>query len=325
MQDEKSRNNDNYSRWRFGIYKFVYVIMKGSALFIHPNQSLINPGSGEIEARCLRYGFQLAGYQTDVLSIESSRLNDYDLFVVFVSSFDSLETVYHLPEGANVIVVSYAENPRSLPVTLLSRLQDKKLKYYARSLAEYASLVELFGSDTVIQGRQWFLRPFVHIDKDSQTAGNSEASGPRILVMAEPDRAEGFDILERHGFAIDVYSEHEKKDWIRYHPCLGSSHISFHKRLLYGSNRWYSKLNSSHAMFEPNRRMTASVLEKLWLGGNVILHKDNPALGEIRTSIDPNTFFEDFVLIRMKSPKFLKQYHADYVARHMLASSLKAV
>lgn len=300
--------------------------MKASVLFINPNRSLINPGSGETEARCLLYGFQLTGCRTDVLSIESARLEDYDLFVVFVSSFDSLETLYQLPKGANVIVVLYAENPGTLPVTLLSRLQDKKLKYYARSLSEYASLVEIFGADSVIRGKQWFLIPFVHIDEDDECSEHSEASGLRILAMAEPDRAKGLDTLEKHGFIIDVYSDHDETAWRRHHPGFQTSHLNFHKRLSYGSNRWYSALNSSHALFEANQRMTASVLEKLWLGGSVISHRDNPALDEIRALIDETTtLHEDFVEIRVKNPTSLRQYHADYVARHMLACSLKVV
>lgn len=299
--------------------------MKGSVLFINPSRSMITPGSGETEARCLLYGFQLTGYRTDMLSIESSRLEDYDLFVAFVGSFDSLETLYHLPEGANVIVVSYAENPRTLPVTLLSRMQDKKLKYYTRSLSEYASLVEIFGSDAVIRGKQWFLVPFVHIDEDDKGSEHAEASGLRILAMMEPDRAEGLDTLEKHGLIFDVYSNHDETAWRRHHPGLQTSHLNFHTRLSYGSIRWYSALNSSHALFEANQRMTASVLEKLWLGGRVISHRDNPALDEIRALIDETTLHEDFVEIRVKNPTSLRQYHADYVARHMLACSLKAV
>jgi hypothetical protein len=297
---------------------------KGSVLFINPNRSLVDPGSGEIEARCLRYGFQLTGYRTDVLSIESSPLEEYDVFVVFVSSFDSLETLYQLPEGANIIVVSYAENPDTLPISLLSELQDKKLKYYARSLSEYASLVKIFGYDSVIKGKQWFLIPFVHIDGNDKCFEHSETSGLRIIAMAEPDRAEGLYSLQQHGFMIDIYSDHDEVAWKRHHPEFQTSHLNFYKRLSYGSNRWYTALSSCRALFEANQRMTASVLEKLWLGGNAILHRDNPALDEIQALIDRTTIVEDFIEIRLKNPTFLKQYHADYVARHMLERALKA-
>lgn len=285
--------------------------MRGKVLFFYPIRNYVSPTSGEIEARCLFYGAQLAGYDADVLGFEASGFNSYDLFIVFGCSAESIGYIPRFPRNSRIIVIPYLDDLSVFPAQEILQLEEFNIWIYARSKEEYSVLESKHGIKQTLLGKQWFIAPFCFITNgkfDPKPIDDVD-----VLIMSEPDRI-GI-IPEFPGRNTLVLSDVPEQYWLLNHPNLNSENIDFSKRIKYGTPLWYYTLSSAAYLFESNRRITASLLEKLWLGGKVIVSSDSPILEELSSSIHADKIDSSFTSISLVNRKAIILYHADYVAR----------
>ncbi|MYM62862.1 hypothetical protein [Pseudomaricurvus sp. HS19] len=295
--------------------------MKGRVLFVHPSRSIVNPGSGEIEARALLHGFRLAGYKTDVLSFESSSVVDYDLFIFFTCTPEVVSFLRSLPEGSKSIVIPFLDDFCNFPVDELKSIKSTQIYFYSRSREEDSSLTAIFGGQAVISGCQWFIYPFEYLGEEDEPVERHDMD-IQLLVMAEPERSQNIKLLLHElDSRATIFSNAELKRW---DELLGRdlSLCDIGRRLSHGSSDWYSSLKSSKYLYEPNLRITSSLLEKLWLGGAVILHKENPVLSELKELCLIANFSTNFSVLKVKRPQQLSPFHGDFVAKRMVLNIL---
>jgi hypothetical protein len=287
--------------------------MKGKILFIYPAFNIFRCKSGEIEARTLRIGFQLLGYNVDVLGFDVSRTEEYNFFVAFTLCVDVCNFIDSLPCGSKIILIPYLSAGEKISEVASRTLKRKNLFVFSRNTNEFKDFQKYISKKTIILGNQWFLIPFKN---ELVESNNSEDELGLAFVMAEPERSSGVEALISEGYYLNIFSESKASGWAKI--LKKTKNYNVKNRLEYGSKGWFQLIKESDIFYEPNQFVTSSVLERLYLGKKVLIQKTNPLIEEFRFEIQKDHILEDFLTISVKNHKNLFNYHVDSVARMII-------
>jgi hypothetical protein len=307
--DLSVRENQEYLKYK----RILVKAMKGKILFIYPAFNIFRCQSGEIEARTLRIGFELLGYDVDVLGLDVSRTEDYNFFVAFTLCNDVCNFIDNLPDGAKIIVIPYLNANEKISKNANRTLKRKNVFVFSRSTTEFKAFQKYIPKGSIIPGNQWFLIPFKN---ELVESNDSEKELRPAFVMAEPERSSGVENLIAKGYSLNIFSESKESCWAKI--LKKTKNYKVKSRLEYGSKEWFKLIKDSEIFYEPNEYITSSVLERLYLGKKVLIQKNNSLLKEFQFEIQKDDLLEDFTKISVANNKNLFKYHVDSVARMII-------
>ncbi|WP_303563964.1 hypothetical protein [Uliginosibacterium sp. 31-12] len=253
----------------------------------------------------------MAGFDADVYGLESESIDRYEIFCVFTLSKESKSFIADLPPTANIVIFPNTDTLNSVDFNDVEWKRFESLKLVARSDYEYRDYTNKIDAMLVLRAHQWFIAPFQFI-KDS--APSTEKWSVDLLAMVEPARSiglyEALDFLSEDANNLiltnDVLSIEQGVDKNQKSKVL--------QRFRYGGCDWFECLSSAKYLYESNDRVTSSVLEKLWMGGGVLVDKDSSIISELKHAVRISSVSDRFVEIRLKSKKNIYGYHSNVVA-----------
>lgn len=290
--------------------------MKLNILIFYPGNFCGNPSSGEIEARVLLWGFQLAGHKADTYGIESEDLQCYDLYCVFTLDNESKKFINKLPSNSKVIIFPNIDELSNDNLDGFGLEIRSGVKFASKSRNELKQFERVLAKDRLLNCKQWFLAPF-QFHKSPELFSNSYD----LLIMAE---------FERLGAAVelvDLFGSSDRttliltnsKESIAFGNSLSNSKgLTIKPRLRFGSADWYKYLTSVEYFYEPNNRVTSSLLERLWCSKTVIVNKGSNVLEDLSMPLNQEAYDENFIVLNKSEKKYLYKYHVDVVVRNLI-------
>jgi len=244
-----------------------------NVLFVMSREVIFFHGSGETEANTLRTGVQLTGANCDVAGLDSGDFADYESYFLFSLRKDVIDVLTKIDKNKCCVLFPQVENLDRNTCMHIMKLAGHLNKFWivARTPEEHSLYSEIFGHKKVIYIDGWFLKPFIQSNETNNTIRPDIQTRPFGLAFIALDRDGGLDkfIKENLSNGIDVNVVTDKP---REHAKLYDKYenVNFVKLYRYGCENWYLLLKNAEMFFEPNSRLTCSLLESLWLGKKVV-------------------------------------------------------
>jgi len=277
--------------------------------------------SGEVEISLLKLGFSLLGIQCDYAGIESDDFNSYDLFLAFSLKPDILNIVSKISPGKNCIIFPQTEDYSSLNINSLQQLSNVGTNFYIQTRNEFEN--SFYASNTqinVLYIPGWFNKPFIWNGIDSKS------------VYLEFNKKYGLAFLGQVNLN-EIYSINSESIKYNYGMILvtnnqmelisNQKNIIFKKKVKYGSQEWFEYLNQCSYFFEPNDRLTCSLLEALWLGKDII----SPHAETLNKMLGYEIIFSSIGSMLAKSDRKIntKKYIVKYEAVNVASDLIKYI
>ena len=286
-------------------------------LFILSRDVMFFHGSGEVETKLLQIGFQLLGHECHVAGLDSGDFSEYDLYCLFSIRDDVLTLLDSIPAQRSCLIVPQVDSLEQSQAERIARHAShlRQMAVLSRSAEERQHLGALDPGLAVVHVDGWFLKPFV---RDALSLVDEPAVRTGYwLAMVSPDRDAG--LLEFARRVSDreqellILSDRPSEHRARFGDL---ANVRFERRRAYGSRPWFSALDGCRGLYEPNPRLTCSVLEALWMGKAVVSpHASalNAALG--RPLVASAESVEPAQAVPVETPRAdLYSYHANFVA-----------
>ena len=295
----------------------ILVIPSSDVSFSH--------GSGEVELLQLQLGFKLLGNQCDIVGPESDDFHEYDLYLFFSLKDDVLKNIEHMGLKKKAILFPQIDSlslAQSNTVKLLLHKYEN-LFVHARNKQELSAYSQLVSNDKVLFISGWFVKPFIHTPYLENIAEKYETVNKFVLAFIgygrEGDLIYLSKMCSKLGMDLIVATDFIDDQKEKYSSCGNIKFINKHK---YGSYSWYKLLSKCSVFYEPNNRITCSLLEALWLKKTVV-SQHYAALNELLCferifKIDSNFFVRDSV--GDLSIDKLMLFHVDEVCRAIIKS-----
>lgn len=255
-------------------------------LVVSPTTSLYHK-SGETEVKLLQAGFRLAGFQCDILSIDSDDFETYDMYVIF-SLHDDLEPFLRAIDKDKVVII-YPQTENYSPRTLeridsILKLSEKSL-VISRNKKELTYYSNAFGANKVHNVYGWFLEPFIWTRGTNHKNVTTKPYGLLFIgSFSEKELEEIIDQNSVQNYDLVVLSSEIKKA----HKV--SDAITALPRLPYGSEVWYELLKNCSFFYEKNNRLTNSVLEAAFFQKPIV----SPHYLELNTYAEFEIAYSDY-------------------------------
>lgn len=289
----------------------VLFVLSRDVMFFH--------GSGEVEAKLLQLGIQLLGHECHIAGLDSGDFFDYDAYFLFSVRRDVLELFGKIPSKRLCVIIPQVDNMATDTAAELTRNSQclENLSVLGRSAEEVALLEALLPGRRTLLAEGWFLKPFIHQEKSPAEYRDKQAGYCLCMVSADRD----------DGVAEIASSLQQGKQWLYVVSDRPQEHgqrlrhfdnVRLEKQMPYGSLEWYMRLENCSSLYEPNPRLTCSVLEALWMGKKVF----SPHAECINSVIGADLVIDsaDVSIAHLLPPrrpevqKIIYRYHANFIA-----------
>lgn len=286
---------------------------KKSVLLIYPSSILHTLESGEDEIKCIKIGLELLGCKCDIIGLFSEDINSYDFVFIFSTSpilMDELEflskqvvVLFPLTELYDENLGLYVENWKK---------KVKKLYIVTRNFRENTFYSDFIEESKLIFYKSFFIKPF-SVDFDEEQI---YIKSPYALVFSNYARIEHsqFDkfVNDLNIFKLKVLFFSINNNTIEKENVLN------YKRIKHCSKTWYQILSNASYFYEPNDRITSSILEALWLGIKVI----SPHAEILNELLGLNAIFKDLeeanTVNKIVDRKYLNSFQVQNVVKRFL-------
>lgn len=295
----------------------VLFVLSRDVVFFH--------GSGEVEAKLLQIGIQLLGHECHIAGLDSRDFYDYDVYFLFSVRRDVLEILGKIPKQRHCVIIPQVDlMAADTAVEIKSNSKHlENLFLLGRTAQEVGLLRGLFPGRRTLLTEGWFLKPFIHQEKSYVEYSDGEAGYCLSMMSADRDTglAEMASIFQHSGQRLYVVSDRIDQIGQR---LKNFDHVRLEKQVPYGSLEWYMRLENCYSLFEPNPRLTCTVLEALWMGKRVLSPHAvyiNSIIGAdlVIHSVD-QAVGQSLATYQHKTQKIIYRYHANFVACKILGS-----
>lgn len=297
-------------------------------LFVLSRDVIFFHGSGEVEAKILQVGLQLLGHECHIAGLDSGDFFDYDTYFFFSMRPDVLDMLRKTPQLKSCVVIPQMDDLNAVMVADLNQCSQHldTLAIVGRTHNEFGRLNSLFPGRRCLLVPAWFLKPFIHEEKLAIEYSDKHAG--YCLSMTSVDRDNGLPRMaatcREVGVRLHVVSDRPDEHRQRLAGIEGVTLLNFET---YGSLQWYMRLENCSSLYEPNPRLTTSILEALWMGKTVYSpHAEyiNMVLGANLISV---IFDRERQLVQhapapniSETKQVIYRYHANFVAESILNS-----
>ncbi len=235
-------------------------------LFLVSLNAFFRHHSGEVELKLLQIGFKLAGYQCDIVGIDSEDFNKYDIYIMF-SLYDDLDVFIREIDDNKTLVV-YPQTEQYTDVT--SEKIRKFLSYVPKSFVVARNSVEVdfyssaVSPEKILRVPGWFVEPFIW----SKSTEAIDLTCDYALAFSSNVDTDRFVNIYRYcvenNLKFYLVSSQIKYELMPYDDFF------CYPKVTYGSEIWFRLLKNCIFFYELNDRVTNSVLEAISMGKPVV-------------------------------------------------------
>lgn len=244
-------------------------------LLIASNEIFFHHGSGEDETKIIQIGFELGGVHTSQPGLDHGNFIDYDFYCAFSVRDDVIKMIKKIPLSKPCFLFPMIEDYDFFYEKIETLRSQKNIYLIARTHQELTLFSRFVGKDKSLLMPAWFLVPF--ISKASVGASPIAIENKKYgLAMIGSDRAGGVrrycEKMRTLNADVVIYCDNIEatSDYLRDYE-----NVICRSRCDYGTEEWYRSISNCMNFYEPNARLTSSVLECLWNGKLVFSDKFN--------------------------------------------------